>query len=290
MKAAIYGKTFNVNFIPVMKSFINNLFDVGAEVWIVDSFMTFVRNTIPEINENIRIYKVVEDLPEDLNYLFSIGGDGTFLEAAAMAKGRNIPIVGINSGRLGFLANISKEDVKQSIDYILRGEFTVEERSLIEIRTSDGMYYDFALNEIAIQKKNSRMITIHAYLNGELLNSYWADGLIISTPTGSTAYSLSVGGPIVIPGSRNFIISPISPHTLAVRPVVIPDYHEIRLKVDGRSSEYLVSADYRSYNLNTSVDLFIKRADETVKMLRLPGHSFYKTIRSKLMWGMDKRN
>ena len=290
MKAAIYGKTFNVNFIPVMKSFINNLFDVGAEVWIVDSFMTFVRNTIPEINENIRIYKVVEDLPEDLNYLFSIGGDGTFLEAAAMAKGRNIPIVGINSGRLGFLANISKEDVKQSIDYILRGEFTVEERSLIEIRTSDGMYYDFALNEIAIQKKNSRMITIHAYLNGELLNSYWADGLIISTPTGSTAYSLSVGGPIVIPGSRNFIISPISPHTLAVRPVVIPDYHEIRLKVDGRSSEYLVSADYRSYNLNTSVDLFIKRADETVKMLRLPGHSFYKTIRSNLMWGMDKRN
>ena len=290
MKAAIYGKTFNVNFIPVMKSFINNLFDVGAEVWIVDSFMTFVRNTIPEINENIRIYKVVEDLPEDLNYLFSIGGDGTFLEAAAMAKGRNIPIVGINSGRLGFLANISKEDVKQSIDYILRGEFTVEERSLIEIRTSDGMYYDFALNEIAIQKKNSRMITIHAYLNGELLNSYWADGLIISTPTGSTAYSLSVGGPIVIPGSRNFIISPISPHTLAVRPVVIPDYHEIRLKVDGRSSEYLVSADYRSYNLNTSVDLFIKRADETVKMLRLPGHSFYKTIRSKVMWGMYKRN
>jgi len=290
MKAAIYGKTFNVNFMPVMKSFINKLFDVGAEVWIVDSFMTFIRNTIPETYENIRIYKVMEDLPEDLNYLFSIGGDGTFLEAAAMAKGRNIPIVGINSGRLGFLANISKEDVKQSIDYILHREFTIEERSLVEIRTSDGMYNDFALNEIAIQKKNSKMITIHAYLNGELLNSYWADGLIISTPTGSTAYSLSVGGPIVIPGSKNFIISPISPHTLAVRPVVIPDYHEIRLKVDGRSSEYLVSADYRSYNLNTSIDLFIKRADETVKMLKLPGHSFYKTIRSKLMWGMDKRN
>lgn len=290
MKVAVYGKDFSESFVPVMQTFLDKLYNAGAEVWIVKTFADFLENTYPGINGGFQILNAGTEIPSDINYLFSIGGDGTFLEAASLVRGKNIPIVGINSGRLGFLAYISKDEIEQSLTDILEGNYTTEERSLLEVMTSDGEVHDYALNEVAIQKKDSKMITIQAFLNGEMLNSYWADGLIVSTPTGSTAYSLSAGGPIVVPGSRNFILSPISPHTLAVRPVVIPDYHNIRLKVNGRCSQFLVSVDYRSYFLDTSVEIELKKSEETIRMIKLNGHSFYNTIRSKLMWGVDRRN
>ncbi len=290
MKVAVYGKDFSRSFIPVMQTFLKVLYSAEAEVWVVKAFADFLENSYPEINGGFQILDPGPGIPSDINYLFSIGGDGTFLEASSLIRGKDIPIVGINSGRLGFLAYISKEEIEKSLADILEGNYTTEERTLIEIMTSDGKLHDYALNEVAIQKKDSKMITIQAFLNGELLNSYWADGLIISTPTGSTAYSLSAGGPIVVPGSRNFILSPISPHTLAVRPVVIPDYHAIRLNVNGRCSKFLVSVDYRSYFLDTTVEIELKKSEETIKMIKLKGHSFYNTIRSKLMWGVDRRN
>ena len=290
MKVAVYGKVFNESSQPVMKTFLKKLFNSEVEIWIVNPFFDYIKSSLPELANKLMVFNGREDFPEEIDFLFSIGGDGTFLEAAALIRGRNVPVVGINIGRLGFLAYISKDNVEQSLDYIFKGRYTIEDRTLIEMKTSDGIHHEFALNEIAIQKKDSKLITIHAYLNGDLLNSYWADGLIISTPTGSTAYSLSVGGPIVVPGSRNFVMSPISPHTLAVRPVVIPDYHEIRLEVEGRTPKFLVSADYRSYFLDTSVKIILRKADATVKMLKLEGHSFYNTIRAKLLWGIDIRN
>lgn len=290
MKVAVYGKEFNDSFVPVMQTFLDKLYSVGAEVWLVKHFADFIRNSHPEVNGGFQVFDPSQEIPSDIKYLFSIGGDGTFLEASSIVKGKNVPIVGINSGRLGFLAYISKEELEQSLNYIFEGNYTIEERALIEISTSDGKVHDFALNEVAVQKKDSKMITIQAYLNNEMLNSYWADGLIISTPTGSTAYSLSAGGPIVVPGSQNFILSPISPHTLAVRPIVIPDYHNIRLKVNGRCSQFLVSVDYRSYILDMTVEIELKRSMETVKMIKLKNHSFYNTIRTKLMWGVDRRN
>lgn len=288
MKVAVYGKSFNESFNFAMEAFFTKLSDLSAEVLVYEPFMNFIHESMPQIDYDMKVFE--SGLPENLDFLFSIGGDGTFLEAASLVKGMNIPLVGVNSGRLGFLAYIAKENISSSLDEIFEGKYSVEERTMLEMKSSDGKYSDFALNEIALQKFDSRMLSIHAYLNGELLNSYWADGLIVATPTGSTAYSLSVGGPIVIPGSENFVVSPISPHTLAVRPVVVPDYHEIRLKVDSRSNKYLVSADFKSMTVDASVEIILKRAKEVVKTIKLNSHSFYSIIRSKLMWGIDRRN
>ena len=288
MKVAVYGKSFNESFNFSMEAFFTKLSGFGAEVLVYEPFMNFIHESLPQIDYDMEVFE--SGLPENLDFLFSIGGDGTFLEAASLVKGMNIPLVGVNSGRLGFLAYIAMENISSSLDEIFEGKYSIEERTMLEMKSSDGKYSDFALNEIALQKFDSRMLTIHAYLNGELLNSYWADGLIVATPTGSTAYSLSVGGPIVVPGSKNFIVSPISPHTLAVRPVVVPDYHEIRLKVDARSNKFLVSADFKSMTLDASVEIILKRAKEVVKTIKLDSHSFYSIIRSKLMWGIDRRN
>ena len=290
MKIALYGKAFNGNFQPLMKTFLDKLVNSEVEIWVISPFLDYIKSSFPEYGNKLNAYTGQSDFPGGMDFLFSIGGDGTFLEAASLICGMDVPVVGINIGRLGFLAYISEDNLEQSIDFISEGKYSIEDRSIIEMNTSGGLLHEFALNEIAIQKKDSKLITIHAYLNGDLLNSYWADGLIIATPTGSTAYSLSVGGPIVAPGSRNFIISPISPHTLAVRPLVIPDFHEIRLEVEGRTSKYLVSADYRSHFIDTTEKIILRKADATVKMLKLDGHSFYNTIRAKLLWGIDIRN
>lgn len=288
MKVAVYGNSFNESFNSAMEAFFTKLSGFGAEVLVYEPFMRFIHESLPQIDYDMMVFN--SGLPENLDFLFSIGGDGTFLEAASLVKGIDVPLVGVNSGRLGFLAYIAMEEISSSLDELFEGKYSIEERTMLEMKSSDGKYSDFALNEIALQKFDSRMLTIHAYLNGELLNSYWADGLIVATPTGSTAYSLSVGGPIVVPGSKNFIVSPISPHTLAVRPVVVPDYHEIRLKVDARSNQYLVSADFKSMTVDASVEIVLKRAKEVVKTIKLNSHSFYSIIRSKLMWGVDRRN
>ena len=234
-----------------------------------------------------------KDLPDQVQFLFSIGGDGTFLQSVLTLKNKSIPAVGLNLGRLGFLSDISRDDMNEAIDQILNGHFEIEERSLLQLNEKEQLFGDFnyALNEIAVTKLDtSSMINIHTYLNGEYLSTYWADGLIIATPTGSTAYSLSVGGPILTPDSKSIIITPIAPHNLTVRPIVVPDNISICLQVDGRGHQFQASLDSRSQAIDFPSKLHIGKADFHVKTLKLPGHGFFSTLRNKLMWGADKRN
>ncbi|WP_372751145.1 NAD kinase [Labilibaculum sp.] len=294
MKIAIFGRSFNESFTD---SFVL-MFDVftqnNIEVVIYEPFYDFL---IREINFKppvIGYFHGNKDLDKDVDFLFSIGGDGTFLDAVTCVRDSGIPLVGINSGRLGFMADIAQDEMPQALNDILAGEYSLEERNLLQLETSrNGLFeeFNYALNEFTVHKTDSAsMITIHTYLNNEYLNSYWADGLIIATPTGSTAYSLSVGGPILIPNTQNFIISPISPHNLTVRPIVIPNHHEITLRVEGRSDCYMAALDSRSCTFESTIELKIKKADFQIKVLKLNTHSFYGTLRNKLMWGVDKRN
>lgn len=205
----------------------------------------------------------------------------------------DIPVVGVNSGRLGFLADISKEHIHNALTDIFNNRFSIIERSMLEVEFcgTNNIDFNLTLNEMAVLKTDSSsMINISAWCNGQLLNNYWADGLIIATPTGSTAYSLSVGGPILTPDSENFVITPLAPHNLTIRPIVVPDKYEIQLKVDGRGSHYLASLDYRSKAVDFSTVLKIKKANVTLKTLQLPEQTFFNTLRNKLMWGVDKRN
>jgi NAD+ kinase len=230
--------------------------------------------------------------PEDTSFLFSVGGDGTFLESARIVRDRGIPVVGINTGRLGFLAGISSQEITESVDMLLSGQYSIEERTLLHLTTSEGEIDNFgmALNEVTIHKSDLSMITIQAELDGEFLNAYWADGLIISTPTGSTAYSMSVGGPIMLPESESFIIAPVSPHNLTVRPIVIPDTKVINLVVLSRNNTFNVALDSRNYHLNSGTVLTLRKADYKLKLVKFPEKNFYNTLRNKLMWGMDRRN
>ncbi|MDE5418076.1 NAD kinase [Labilibaculum sp. DW002] len=294
MKVALFGRSFNESF---TESFIL-MFDVftkhNIDVVIYEPFYDFLIRDInfkPPVQNYFHSY---EDLDKNVDYFFSIGGDGTFLDAVTLVQDSGVPIVGVNSGRLGFMADIARDEIPAAISNILEGNYSIEERTLLKVQTeSNGLFKDFnyGLNEFTVHKKDSAsMITIHTYIDGEYLNSYWADGLIISTPTGSTAYSLSVGGPILIPNTQNFVISPISPHNLTVRPIVVPNYQEITLKVEGRSDSYLASLDSRSVSFEALNELKISKADFKIKVLKLKSHSFYSTLRNKLMWGVDKRN
>ena len=256
------------------------------------SFLDFIRIEAGMDVKAVDVFKDHNDIREDVDFMISIGGDGTFLETIPFVRNFNIPVVGLNSGRLGFLANIASGEISSALDAIFNKDYEIESRVLIRLDSDKNVFGDlnFALNEITIQKKNSSMITIDAFLDDEFLNTYWTDGLIISTPTGSTAYSLSVGGPIVIPGSNNFILASIASHNLTVRPIVIPDDKIIKLKVHSRNDKFFITADNRTSLLDSSVKLTLYKADFKLKMLKLPNNSFYATLRNKLMWGADKRN
>jgi NAD+ kinase len=232
------------------------------------------------------------DLNIDTELLISIGGDGTFLEAITFIREKGIPIVGINSGRLGFLANISTSEVSTVIEHILLKNYTLEERSLVKLNSTQPLFKEFpyALNEFTLQKTSSSLIAIHVSINNEFLSSYWSDGLIVSTPTGSTAYSLSLGGPLVTPLSDIFVITPIAVHNLNVRPLVIPDNSELKITVSGRTNLYLTTLDSRSSECDIENEITITKANFKIKTVKLPEISFYTTLRNKLMWGADKRN
>lgn len=292
MKVAIYGKNFNDVFIKNIEQLFDILQQDSVQVSIFKPFLEYLEGRkIKGINFSSE-FTNNDDLDKTVDFLISIGGDGTFLETITIVRDSGIPIIGINSGRLGFLSNIAKEEIKEAFHAIFENKFTYEYRTLIKF-DSEGNYFNnfgYALNEITIQKRGSEMITIDTWVNNEFLNTYWADGMIISTPTGSTAYSLSVGGPLVLPNTQIFILSPISPHNLNVRPIVVPDYSEILLKVNGRCNSYLATMDSRSEFFDMSFEFKIKRAEFTVKMLKLESISFYSTLRNKLMWGLDKRN
>lgn len=292
MIAAVYGKTFGPDFYQSIKDFFEILLKEGTGIIIYEPFKKFLKSRLNYSPQVLSSFNLHSDIEDNTDLLFSIGGDGTFLEAVSLVRDKGIPIVGINSGRLGFLATISQEKLPGSLSAILKKKFSFEERTLLKLKCPGAGKNDFnyALNEVSVEKAGATMITIHTYVNNEFLNSYWADGLIISTPTGSTAYSLSVGGPIVIPGSNDIIISPISPHNLTVRPLVIPDKDELTLKVESRDKKFIASVDSRSVILPDKTKVQVKKAEFKIKTLKLEGHSYYSTLRNKLMWGADKRN
>ncbi len=293
MKIAIYGRLYEPDFGQYIIDFFNKLKTFNYEITIYSEFYKFMKSEAGFDPEPDETFTGVFRKDNHIDLVFSIGGDGTFLETVSFVRDCNIPIVGINSGRLGFLANISKEEISPALESVHSGDYKTEERTLIEVNSKVSVFNDFnyALNEVTVQKRDSgSMITIHVYANDKFLNSYRADGLIISTPTGSTAYSLSVGGPIVLPGSKNFIITPIAPHNLTVRPIVIPDSCILKIKIEGRNKNYLASLDYRSEILNTSTCLTVKAAPFSIKTVKFDNKNFFDTLRNKLMWGLDKRN
>ena len=240
-----------------------------------------------------KLFSSYEDLDSTVDLMITIGGDGTLLRSISFVRDLGIPIIGINTGRLGFLATLNQELLNIELKKILKGEFNVEERSLLEVNIDNNDFSDFnfALNEVSVGRKNTTsMIEIKTTLNGEYLNTYWADGLIVSTPTGSTGYSLSCGGPIMTPSSQTFSITPIAPHNLNARPLVISDEIKIELSVEGREESHLLSLDSRINSLKNNVKIKIKKANYKIKLASFKNNSFYKTLRSKLLWGEDRRN
>ncbi|MFW6101196.1 MAG: NAD kinase [Bacteroidota bacterium] len=292
MKVAVYGRTFGQGFLGYIREFFRNLNHYGFQIDVYQDFLSYMAHQYqfhPSINNTFTGYK---DIDGDVDFVISVGGDGTLLDTVALVRETNIPVIGINTGKLGFLANIARDEIPEAIAHLYYGRYIIEERALLHLSSEETIFKDFscALNDLAIQKKDSQMITVHVYLNGKYLNTYWADGLIIATPTGSTAYSLSVGGPIVLPDTQNFIISPISPHNLTVRPIVVSDDSEIVLKPECRSSKYLISMDHRSKIVNKIMNITVKRAGFSMQVIRLDNADFYTTLRNKLMWGIDTRN
>ena len=292
MKVALYARHIENNLFPKLKEFIFTLSQYGFDIYIFRDLLNYLKNEFdysPPYEKSFYSYK---DLDTKINFVISIGGDGTFLDTLSLVRDSNIPVIGINFGKLGFLASISQENIFAAVEALYKGDYSIEERTLLQLNPKDKLFgdFNFALNDISIQKKDSEMITVHVYIDEEYLNTYWADGLIVSTPTGSTAYSLSVGGPIVTPDSNNFIISPISPHNLTVRPIVIPDDRKITLIPAGRSSQYLLSMDHYSTIVDKSYTFQIEKAEFPMHVLRLEASDYYSTLRNKLMWGLDKRN
>ncbi|MGQ8335054.1 NAD kinase [Sunxiuqinia sp. A32] len=293
MIIAIFGTSIDPGFSTDLGRIFLALKERKIKVFMYRPFYDFVKRNCHIQPDLDGFFTSGDDLPDRVRLLFSIGGDGTFLKSVMSLKNKSIPVVGINLGRLGFLSDISRDGMDDAIDLILNEKYEIEKRSVLKVEGQNGLFGDFnyALNEITVTKLDtSAMINIHTYVDDEFLNTYWADGIIISTPTGSTAYSLSVGGPILTPDSQNFVISPIAPHNLTVRPIVVPDHYRLKLRVEGRGTQFLASLDSRSKAMNFPGELMIYKADFHVKTLKLEEHSFFSTLRNKLMWGADKRN
>lgn len=287
---AIYSKDNNSKTTEGVARLISEFCNRGIKIQIYRKSSDIIPCNTGELVEQFIYMENLKVLPD---LVLSVGGDGTFLETMLKVRDFGIPIAGVNTGRMGFLANISDEEIGHSIDMLCRGEYEIVERSLINIIHPSGLFdreYSTALNEVTIQKSDQGMITINVYVDKTYLNTYWADGLIVSTATGSTAYNLSVGGPILSPEDESIIISPISPHNLTIRPIIISGDSNLRMVVEGRSNEYLATCDFRSKRLPFAEEIHIARSSEKLKTVMLNGRDFYSTLRNKLMWGADRRN
>ena len=291
MTIAIFGSPYPDQFTKYIQHLIKKLENEHIKIIVEEEFNLFLQDNIRFTNK-IETFNSYETLKENTDLLFSIGGDGTLLRTVTYVRGSNIPIMGINTGRLGFISSISAGQIDDAINDILKKNYKISERALLELNTTNRLFKNknFALNEVAISKKDtSSMVRIDAYVDDEFLNTYWADGLVVSTPTGSTGYSLSCGGPIIMPGTNNIIITPNAPHNLNVRPIVINDQSTIKLKVEDRDQLALVSLDSRSRAFDSDTELIIKKADFKIRLIQPQNNSFASTIRNKLMWGLDKR-
>ena len=291
MTIALFGSPYPEHFKKYIQHLIKKLEQEHIKIIVEKEFYTFLEKNI-RFSTKIETFNSYESLKDNATFLLSIGGDGTLLKAVTFVRNSNIPIMGINTGRLGFISSISAGQIDDAINDILKNNYDVNERALLKLETKNKLFKEknFALNEVAISKKDtSSMIRIDTYVDNEFLNTYWADGLVVSTPTGSTGYSLSCGGPIIMPGTNNIIITPNAPHNLNVRPIIINDNSTIKLQVEDRDQLALVSLDSRSRAFNSETELIIKKADFTIKLIQPQNNRFTTTIREKLMWGLDKR-
>ncbi len=292
MKIAVYGKQFNQSVLPFIRQVFSSLEQHDAEISVYSELNDFI---VGQENFSIKhtVFNSYEDIKNRIDVMLTLGGDGTILGTVDIIRDSGIPVIGINFGRLGFLASINKNDIAAAIHAVVNGQYTLDHRALLAIEADPGVFKNrnTALNDITIHKRDdAAMITIHAFLNDEFLNTYWGDGIIVSTPTGSTAYSLSCGGPIVFPQSGNFVITPISPHNLNVRPIVISDDRKLTFKVETRSTNYLISCDSKTETIDTPNIFTIRKANYGLNLVRLNNESYLSTLRNKLMWGLDTRN
>lgn len=291
MKIGVHGKEFTRQSAPFIERILEKLTRQKIEVFVSSKFRKSLR--LAQFRKfKFRTYEPGDNL-RSFHLFFSLGGDGTLLESVTHIGNTGVPIFGINTGRLGFLATVGREEMDEAMEKILAGDYSIDERALLRLDSDRDLFsgFNFALNDFTLVKKDSSsMITVHAFVDGELLNSYWADGIIVATPTGATGYSLSCGGPLVFPKSANFVITPVSPHNLTVRPIVVPDRSEITFRVEGRSKKFIVSLDSRMETVDESVKLTVRKADVKVNLVQLKGQHYFKTLRQKLNWGLDARN
>lgn len=289
MKIGVFGSEYQEEKQSLIRRLFEKLASLGATVYIDASFRAYLSESLQYFPSGAGL---LEEDVFDLDIALSVGGDGTFLRTAARINRQDIPILGINTGRLGFLADVGSCEIEDTLDALFKNYYRVEERTLLRLSTAGQLYqgYNYALNEVAILKRDtSSMIMIHTLLDDEYLASYQADGLVIATPTGSTAYSMSVNGPVIVPQSNTVVLSPVAPHSLNVRPLVIPDHTVIKLQVESRSDSFLIALDGRSEVFPSDTELTITKADYTTKVIKRHGHTFYQTLREKLLWGADPR-
>ncbi|MDR6566512.1 NAD+ kinase [Chitinophaga ginsengisegetis] len=292
MQVALYSRGFITEDISNIRLLLEELKRAEIEAIIYEPFFHTLEQHIPFDNAPT-LFSSAEDLPGKIDFLVSLGGDGTLLDTVCYVRDTNIPVIGINFGRLGFLASIGKEEIHALVQALLNRTYVVDQRSLLHLDANIPLFGDvpYALNEFTIHKKDtSAMVKIHTYLNGEFLNTYWADGLIVATPTGSTGYSLSCGGPIVFPDAGNFVITPVAPHNLNVRPIIVPNNNIISFEVEGRSDQFLCTLDSRMETIDNRVQLAVKKEEFKLSLLRLDDSNFLHTLRNKLLWGIDARN
>ncbi len=292
MNIALFGRSVSPDDFKYVQRVVDKLQAKKCGLLIFRPFYEIIRGQVGFPDE-IGFFDEHHEIPHNTDVMFSIGGDGTILEALTYVRDSGIPVMGINIGRLGFLSSIAKDEILPAIDRVLEHDFVIESRALVRLSQPRDLFgsLNYALNEVTITRKDTTsLIVLHVYIDDQFLNSYWADGLIIATPTGSTAYSLSTGGPILTPGSQNFVLTPIAPHNLTVRPVVIPDKSRIRIIVEGREEQFLVSLDSRRATIFSNLELIIEKADFKFNMIQMKDRNFFLTIREKLKWGLDARN
>lgn len=293
MQVVVYSTYLKEPDIPHVQNFFDVLSSENITAYVFAPYLEQLKGKI-KLNGNVGSFEGYLDFRiKKMDYLITLGGDGTILNAATVVRDSGVPVLGINLGRLGFLADIEKTKIKEAIELLRRGMYTIENRSLLQLESNMPLFGEipFALNDLTILKRDtSSMITIHTFIDGAYLNSYWADGIIIATPTGSTGYSLSCGGPIIFPNSGNFVITPVAPHNLNIRPIVISDTSVISFEVEGRAENFLCTLDSRFETITSQTQLAVRKGDFSIKLVQLNETNFMSTIRNKLAWGMDSRN
>lgn len=292
MKVAIYSRALDYDQQGEVQQLLNELANEKVEPVIYQPFFEKLKSTF-RFPDKFSLFTNSGDLDESIDCLISLGGDGTLLDTVTLVRDKNIPVLGINFGRLGFLASLGKDEIPSAVQSLVKQTMIIDKRSLIHLDANKSLFGDvpYGLNEFAIHKTDtSPMIKIHTYLNGEFLNTYWADGLIVATPTGSTGYSLSCSGPVVFPDSGSFVITPVAPHNLNVRPIVVPDNNIISFEVEGRADHFICALDSRRELVDKKVQLAVRKEAFTIGLVRLNENNFLQTLRNKLSWGLDTRN